>query len=233
MAVISGVLVEMKLLAVIPAHNEERAIGRVVASIKDLGHDVLVIDDGSQDSTRILAGQAGAEVISTGQKSGKGTALRAGFDYALQKGYDAVITVDGDGQHDPDDIAPFITAYEQTQAGIINGNRMQNPTGMPLLRLATNGFMSLVISLLCRQKIPDTQCGFRLVTADVLKNITLQSSDFEIETEILVKASKKGFKIASVPVVTIYRDEKSKIKPLRDTGRFIRYLARELSSRNR
>jgi hypothetical protein len=89
-----------------------------------------------------------------------------------------------------------------------------------------------MISLFCRQHIPDTQCGFRLIKTNVLRAIKLESSDFEIETEELIKASKKGFKIASVDIQTIYRDEVSKIQPVRDTVRFIAYLWRELLRKN-
>ena len=103
---------------------------------------------------------------------------------------------------------------------------------MPLLRLATNRFMSWLISLFCRQHIPDTQCGFRLIKTNVLRAIKLESSDFEIETEVLIEASKKGFKIASADIQTIYRDEVSKVQPVRDTIRFIAYLWRELRRKN-
>ncbi|MBI4308970.1 MAG: glycosyltransferase family 2 protein [Candidatus Omnitrophica bacterium] len=221
----------MNILAVIPAHNEASAIAVVSGGVKALGHEVLVVDDGSTDATADLAGQAGAVVLSTGQKSGKGNALRLGFDYAVKNGYEAVIALDGDGQHDPGDIKLFLESHARTGASIINGNRMADPRGMPFIRLATNTVMSWIISLICRQHIPDTQCGFRFMTTDVLRNIQLECRDFEIETELLVKASRKGFKITSVPVTTIYRNETSKIKPARDTMRFIRFIIRTLGQK--
>ncbi len=214
----------MRLLAVVPAHNEEACIATVVSKVKALGHDILVIDDGSKDRTAAQAKEAGAQVISTGRKSGKGNALRQGFDFAVQNPYDAVIALDGDGQHDPADIRLFLDSYQKIGADVVNGNRMGDPKGMPWLRLFTNMFMSWIISMICRQKVPDTQCGFRFITTMVLRSIQLECNDFEIETEILIKASKNGFKISSVPIATIYRDEKSKINPIKDTGRFIRYL---------
>ena len=140
--------------------------------------------------------------------------------------------MDGDGQHSPSDIAAFVACYQKTNADIVSGNRMHNPQGMPLVRLGTNRLMSWLISLFCRQNIPDTQCGFRLIKTKVLKVIKLESSDFEIETEVLIKASKKGFKIASVDIQTIYSNEVSKIQPVRDTFRFIAYLWRELLRKN-
>lgn len=220
-----------RLLIIVPAHNEAKFIARVVASIKVLGHRVVVIDDGSQDDTADLARNAGAEVISTGRKSGKGNALRLGFVYALKQDIDAVITLDGDGQHDSADIKHFLDKYEAAHAQVINGNRMHDPKGMPLIRLITNKFMSWIISSICQQRIIDSQCGFRFMTKDVLKQVKLECTDFEIETELLIQANKKGFRIDNAPITTIYRDEKSKIRPLRDTWRFIVYLFKESTRR--
>ena len=221
----------MSVLAVIPAHNEAGAIAPVVKAVRALGHGVLVVDDGSTDATAALAKGAGASVLSTGKKTGKGNALRAGFDYAVKNAYEVVVALDGDGQHDPADIALFLECHRLTGASLVNGNRMHAPRGMPLVRMATNAFMSWLISLICRQRIPDSQCGFRLIAADVLKNIRLECSDFEIETELLIKASRKNFRIASVPIATIYRNEQSKIKPVRDTLRFVRYIARAMAQK--
>jgi glycosyltransferase involved in cell wall biosynthesis len=218
----------MRTVIVIPAHNEAKAIGDLVKTILELDHDVIVVDDGSIDDTAILARTQGAHVISTHQKSGKGNALRLAFAQAIAQGYDAVITLDGDGQHAPSDIAHFLECYQKSHADIINGNRMHDTKAMPWLRRLTNKFMSWMISAVCRQKIADTQCGFRFITTKVLKAIELQSNDFEIETEILIKASKKGFRITSVGIQTIYRDEVSKIRPVKDTLRFIRYISTEI-----
>jgi len=214
-------------LMLVPAHNEAKFISGVVNALKVLGHDVIVIDDGSIDDTAAQAKAAGAIVVSTGRKSGKGNALRQGFAYALKENVAAVITLDGDGQHAPSDIQAFIHKYELTKADVINGNRLENPKGMPLIRLLTNKFMSAIISCLCHQKVADTQCGFRLITRSVLEQVTLECADFEIETELLIQASKKGFRIDNVPIATIYGDEKSKIRPFRDTWRFIKYILNE------
>ena len=217
----------IRILVVVPAHNEAKAIASVVTMVKQLDHAVVVIDDGSVDDTAALAKGAGAMVISTGRKSGKGNALRQGFDFALGQDIVAVITLDGDGQHDPKDIKSFLDKYDVTQAQVINGDRMHDPKGMPPLRLVTNKFMSWIISNICHQRIADTQCGFRFMTKEVLCQVKLECTDFEIETELLIQASKKGFKIENAPIATIYRDEVSKIRPLRDAWRFILYLYRE------
>jgi glycosyltransferase involved in cell wall biosynthesis len=222
----------MKIAVVIPAHNEAQTIGPLVEAVSALGYDCIVIDDGSVDKTDVAAGGAHAVVLKTKTQRGKGNALKVGFDYVMKNGYEALITMDGDGQHSPSDIPAFVACYQNTNADIVSGNRMHNPRGMPPVRLATNRLMSWLISFFCRQHIPDTQCGFRLIKTNVLRAVKLESSDFEIETEVLIKARKKGFKIVSVDIQTIYRNEVSKIQPVRDTVHFIAYLWHELLRKN-
>ncbi len=216
----------MNICVLIPAYNEVKMIGKIVAAIKMKKLDVLVIDDGSKDGTGNIAAENGAEVIRNDRRQGKGFSLQKGFIRALEKGCHGVITMDGDGQHAVDDLDVFIPKIREFPDDVITGNRMQNPRGMPGVRLATNRFMSWLISLICRQTIPDTQCGYRYIGKDVLKGLQLTTTDFEIETEVLVQASRLGRKIISVPVQTIYQDEKSKINPWRDTIRFLFYIVK-------
>lgn len=221
----------MKIAILIPCHNEAQAIGTLVEKLRARKLDVVVVDDGSADGTGSIAKAKGAHVITIAERGGKGNAMQIGFKYIVAQGYDALIVMDGDGQHAVDDVPTFIERYKASQASVINGNRMANNANMPFVRRLTNRFMSWIISLVCRQRVEDTQCGFRLISCGVLRAIKLTSTNFEIETEILIKASKKGFKIDSVPVQTIYEDEQSKIHPVKDTIRFFRYLIREISSR--
>jgi glycosyltransferase involved in cell wall biosynthesis len=220
----------MSICILIPAHNEAQAIGPLVESLKKLSLEVVVVDDGSGDGTGDIARGKGAQVITINPRGGKGNALQKGFAYIVDKGYDALIMMDGDGQHAVEDVPKFIEKYRMTNASVINGNRMGDHKDMPLIRRLTNWFMSWLISLVCGQSIADSQCGFRLVSCEVLRNIKLTSTNFEIESEILIKASRKGYRVDSVPVKTIYQDEQSKIHPVKDTIRFIRYLLRELWS---
>jgi polyprenyl-phospho-N-acetylgalactosaminyl synthase len=104
---------------------------------------------------------------------------------------------------------------------------------MPLVRFLTNRLMSSLISFLCKQSIPDTQCGFRLISKEALKDLKIFSSAYEIETEILMQGAKKGFPIYSVPIRTIYEDETSQINPLIDTLRFLKFLFKQLWISNR
>ena len=223
-------MIMTKICVLIPVLNEAQAIGAVVRSLRVQNLDVVVIDDGSTDDSGAIARQNGATVIRHDVKKGKGQSLRDGFRYALEHGYDGVITMDGDGQHDAADIGQFMHMIAKERPGMIVGNRMVNPQGMPCVRYLTNRFMSSLISKACGQHIPDTQCGYRYVDSRVLREVPLTCDDFEIETELLMKSSKQGFRIDSVPVTTIYRDEESKINPWKDTVRFITYFIKEIRS---
>jgi hypothetical protein len=120
---------------------------------------------------------------------------------------------------------------KETNADMIIGNRMHDTSSMPAVRIHTNRFMSSLISWLACQRVPDTQSGFRLIKTDVLKAITLESSNYEIESEMILKAAWAGFRMESVPIKTVYRDEKSRINPILDAIRFIVFLARTASRR--
>lgn len=220
----------MKVCIVIPVYNESQNLGSLLVKLKGQKPDVLVVDDGSSDGCSDIAKKYTGTVIRNDAQQGKGYSLKVGFNYALQKGYDGVLTMDGDGQHEPDDIPKFLKEAARLKSCIVNGNRMESAKNMPFIRLLTNRFMSFMISSVCRQKIPDTQCGYRYISADVLQALVFESNGFEIETEILIKASKKGFTIVSVPIRTIYQGEVSHIHPIRDTIRFFSYFFKEIRS---
>ena len=215
-----------KICVIIPAYNESKAIGGVIKAAKRYIDDVLVIDDGSRDNTPSIAKESGAFVLSFPKNKGKGEALKDGFRYAVVNNYDAVITMDADGQHLPSDLPKFINAARPTCVGIVAGNRMTDPHRMPLVRIATNFLMSSIISFFCRQRVPDTQCGFRLIKCDLLKKSRLISSKYEIESELLIKACRLGFKIESVPIKSVYTGQVSLINPVVDTWRFLVMLFR-------
>lgn len=226
MAYVPGVLERMKGCVLIPSFNESKTIFDLISRIKDYGLDVIVIDDGSTDSTRELASRAGAEVICHPKNHGKGAALQTGFNRVISRDYDFIITMDGDGQHHPEDIAKFLQYYAFGTSDILIGNRMDFPETMPYVRWLTNRFMSMLISSLCKQYIPDSQCGFRLMKKKVLEDIALSTSNYEIESEFLIQASKSNYRIASIPIQTIYTGQVSQIHPVIDTLRFFRFIIR-------
>src|SRR4030067_776827 len=152
----------MKLCVVIPAYNAEDTVGDVVTGSKKYLQDVIVIDDGSVDNTAVAAEAAGAVVIRQSENLGKGDALKTGFRYAIEKNYDAVITIDADGQHYPDEMPKFIDKYKEGGQQIIVGSRMHAKSYMPKYRYRCNIVGVILISVAARQYIADTQSGNRL-----------------------------------------------------------------------
>jgi len=218
----------MKTCVIIPTYNEAKTIGGLIRQICSQELDVVVIDDGSGDNTHQIARDSGATVLRNQTNEGKGASLIRAFNYALSKGFDAVITMDGDGQHEASDLPYFMRLAKYSNSGILIGNRMFKYKSMPYVRLATNKFMSWIISKIIKQKIPDTQCGFRLIKKEVLEKLDLKTRKYEIESEVLIKTSRLGFKIESIPIKTIYMGEKSQIDPFIDALRFIRFIIREI-----
>lgn len=216
----------MKACVIIPAYNEAGRILSVIQNVKRHHPDILVIDDGSSDDTFRIAKDSSVQAMLNLNNQGKGASLIKGFKYALENNYDAVITMDADGQHLCEDIPVFLDAARDPAVDIVIGNRMSSVGRMPALRIATNRFMSWLISVICGQDVPDTQCGFRLIKSQVLKSVQLKTSRYETESEILIKAARLGFKIKSVPVKTIYSNQKSRINPFINTFRFLRLIFR-------
>jgi len=215
---------------VIPAFQAAKTIGALVNRVKNLGLSVLVVDDGSRDQTASVAAGQGAVVISHLRNKGKGAALRTGFEYALRAQYDGVITMDGDGQHDPGEITLLIHEGERQHAAIVVGDRLASQT-IPTVRRWTNHLMSVIVSRMVRQRIPDSQSGFRLIRREVLATTPLTTRHFEIETELLLAASRHRWKIISVPVKTSYHNHVSHIRPIVDGVRFFQVLLRHFFAR--
>jgi glycosyltransferase involved in cell wall biosynthesis len=215
-------------LVLIAAYNEEKKIRSVIEAVRKNGFFVLVVDDGSRDKTVEEIKKTDAHLKVHHVNQGKGAALRSGFEWFLGSDYKAVIIMDADGQHKVEEIHHFLEALALGHGDVIVGNRMQDRKGMSLVRICTNRGMSWILSKVAGQHIPDTQCGYRALTRRAVESLQITSDRFEAESEMLLQLSKKGHKIASVPVSSIYGDEISKIHPVRDTIRFFRFLARHL-----
>lgn len=217
---------EVRVAAVIPAFREAEEIARVVTAVKAYLPMVLVVDDCSPDKTAEQAQSAGAMVLRHEINRGKGAAIKTAFQKLAEMGYTHGITLDGDGQHDPAQIPLFLEALQEKEVSLVVGNRFSNPRGMPLLRRMVNASMSWLISRICRTPIPDSQCGFRAMAVGNPAVLKAQSDHYDYETEVLILTARDRGKIRSVPVKTIYRDEVSKIRPVRDTIRFFKLLWR-------
>jgi glycosyltransferase involved in cell wall biosynthesis len=210
---------EVKVLALIPAYNEGNRIAPVVSAARAY-LQVLVVDDGSTDQTAQYALQAGAEVLRQQPNQGKGAALLAGFAAALERGFQAVITLDADGQHDPAEIPAFLTAYQECHSDLIIGKR--DFKAMPLVRRLSNTLGTLLFSHALGQNVPDNQSGYRLISRRLMEAIAGNPErGFEFEVEMIVTCVLKGYRLDWVPIRTIYAGEKSHIQPLRHLAKFL------------
>jgi glycosyltransferase involved in cell wall biosynthesis len=216
---------KIKFAVIIPAYNEKPSLSGILDELKGRGFFILVVDDGSRDNTCELAAEKADFVIRNERNLGKGLSLKKGIDYLFKRSdFDYLVTMDADGQHSTADLDKFLREAE-SGAFFVVGNRMFNPAGMPGLRVVTNKFMSWFISRIAGQKIPDTQCGFRLIKREVLEKIRIKTNNFEIESEILIKAARSGFPIKSIPIKSIYfKRLHSRINPFLDTLRFIKFI---------
>jgi len=213
--------------AVIPAYHEAAYVRGVAERTRAQLDHVVVIDDGSTDATAERAREGGAEVVVHPQNLGKGESIKSGLRHWL--GYpeiEFIVLLDADGQHLPEEIGRFLAAAAATTAGLFIGTRMNNLRDMPFVRQKVNRYMSRRISRLCGQDVPDTQCGYRMIHRSLAPHLLDGTSRFDYETEMLIIASRQGFRIESVPISTIYSDEVSSIHPVRDTIRFFKLMRR-------
>jgi len=213
----------MKILVIVPCYNAAKFIADTVADIKRYQTNILAIDDGSTDNSyNAMEKIRGIKILRHKRNKGKGAALRTGFNYAIRNNFDAVITIDADGQHKASDIPKFIS--KAGRFDLIVGSRMHNVRNMPLRRILANSLSSFIVSRKCRQKVPDSQSGYRLIKTDVIKDVKLEQDGYQMETELLLKAAPKGYKIGWVHIKTIYGKEVSHINPFKITWRFIRVI---------
>lgn len=215
----------MQVAALVPAYQAAAKLGEVLQRLAALERPpvVLVVDDGSRDTTAQVARQHGARVISFAANRGKGHALLAGFA-ALRDEFDAVVTLDADGQHPPECLPGMVCAAE-AGADLVLGARARTPD-MPLARRFANGFSSDWATWLAGQRISDSQCGYRLHSRRLLEHTPLTPGRYEVETELVVRAARLGFRIAEVGIPTIYGEERSQVHVFRDVPRIVGTLLR-------
>ena len=214
--------------ALIPCYYEEKHIRDVATRAHAQLDTVLVVDDGSTDKTSDEARAAGVDVVKHEKNAGKGAAIKTGLRTLLaRENIEFILILDGDGQHLPGEIPHFLTAANATAAPMIVGNRMGDTRDMPFVRRMTNRYMSWTISRVIGQRVPDSQCGFRMFHRSLAAEfLAVESTAFDFETEMLALAARKGCTIGAATVSTVYGDEVSKIHPVRDTLKFFKLLKR-------
>jgi glycosyltransferase involved in cell wall biosynthesis len=218
------------IAVLIPAFNAAETLAGVLSQVRAFfpAESIVVVDDGSTDTTASIARSAGAHVIQHGSNRGKGAALRSGFEYLLKKtACECVLTLDADFQHDPSEIPNFLARWNGGNADVILGHRKRLGSAMPIHRVMSNAITSFLVSARAGVEIKDSQCGYRCISREVLSAVKFVSDGFEAETEILVKAAHKGFRIDFVPIATIYGKERSTMTHWQTTKRFLQVLMKE------
>ncbi|MGD1045468.1 MAG: glycosyltransferase family 2 protein [Bacteroidota bacterium] len=218
------------IAVLIPAFNAEYSLAELVNRLRNaIGNvQIVVVDDGSTDRTNEVATSIGAVVLRHEENRGKGAALQTGFDFLnrqVEIGF--ILTMDADLQHQPEDIPKFLLFQKKTNADIVIGSRDRIGTRMPVHRKLSNTITSALVGMRTGVKIKDSQCGFRLIRRSVIERVQLESNGYEAETEFLIKAARRGFKIEFVPVQTIYGTEKSYMTHWTTTVNFIKVILRK------
>jgi glycosyltransferase involved in cell wall biosynthesis len=219
-----------RICILLPAYTAQETLGSVLKKVEPLKIDTIVVDDGSSDETKRVASENGAHLLENPLNLGKGAALQTGFQYILQKGYQLIITLDADGQHDPSEIPSLLEIFQSVKPDILIASRAAEFRRMTFLRRFWNRLGVKAVARLCHSDITDSQSGFRLIRAKVLKEISLSTSRFETELELLIKACKKGFSVLSVPINTQKVDGtvSSHFRPVVDTWRVCKVFLRSL-----
>ncbi len=202
-----------KIIAVIPAYNEEKYIGTVVLKTRQYAGEVIVIDDGSTDRTGDVARLAGATVIRHKQNKGYGASIRTLLAEAKKRDPDIVILLDADSQHNPDEIPglikPILDGYD-----LIIGSRIHQNSKIPYYRRLGQRVLSYLCRILSREKIADSECGFRAFSSKAIAELKLTQNGMAISAEMITAAAEKGLKIKGVPVSAIYTEDGSTLNPL-------------------
>jgi glycosyltransferase involved in cell wall biosynthesis len=216
------------LLIVVPAYNAAEYIPELFKKLTTYfpPRQILFINDGSTDNSREILAGLDCHIISFTLNCGKGAALKAGFAFAVEHGFEAVITIDADLQHKPKHLAAFCEEYGE--ADLLIGTRAIHPSLMPLERLLTNNLTSIIISVFGSTRVRDSQSGYRLIKARVLSQLKLTSERYDTESEMLFQSGYLGYKMGEVPIETVYEGSRSFINPFKDTTRFIRQIWKRL-----
>ena len=220
-----------RTLAAIPAYNEELALGSVILKARDHVDEVLVVDDGSEDNTSRVASMAMATLLAHRKNLGKGAAIRTAFDYARRNGHEVLVLLDGDGQHDSDDIPALMKPILDGEADIVLGQRWGKTNGMPTYRRAGKRVLDYTTAAFTGH-VTDSQCGFRAFSRKAVDVLNPLSPGFGAESEILVQAKEAGLRVAEVPIRSRYDVDGSTLRPVQQGYRVIDSLLRIIARRH-
>lgn len=203
------------IIAAIPCFNEQDFISDIVTGTKKYVNKVIVIDDGSSDDTAEVARAAGAEVISHKARKGAGAATKSGFEAAKANNADIVVTIDGDGQHNPDEIPRLLSAILPNKADLVNGSRfLKAETNMPRYRKFGIDVITWLYNLGSRVKVSDSQSGFRAYSRRLINALDITEEGFGFSVQVLIQARREGFRIKEVPISCLYHSQSASLNPV-------------------
>jgi len=217
---------DKKVIAVIPAYNEEENVGDLIKETSLYVDFTIVVDDGSTDRTCDVAKRAGGIVLQHSRNMGKGAALKTGIRRALELDADIIVTIDGDGQYSPMEIPKLVAKLEEGYDLVVGCRRLSGE--MPLVRRLSNLISSAILRVLFRIPVKDTQCGLRAFTRSALEQVPIRESGYLVESQVLVDAVRSKLRVGEIPVTVSYSGVKSKIKPVRETLLFTLFILREI-----
>ena len=205
----------MKITIGLPAYNEEKNIASVITKLKKITDSIIVCDDGSSDMTSEISKNLGAVVISHKKNMGYGAALRTIFQKSVELDSDILVTFDADGQHRVEDINKILQPLENNEADVVIGSRfLDNESKIPNYRKIGIKVITKVTNASLKKKLTDSQSGFRAYNKHALTQISPSEMGMGISTEILIKASNKGLRIAEIPITVLYHDDSSTHNPI-------------------
>ena len=205
----------MKITIGIPAYNEEKNIASIITKLKNITDSIIVCDDGSSDMTSEISKNLGAIVISHKKNMGYGAAIRTIFQKSVELDSDILVTFDADGQHRIDDVNKILQPLENNEADIVIGSRfLDNESKVPNYRKIGIKVITQVTNASLKKKLTDSQSGFRAYNKQALTQISPSEMGMGISTEILIKASNKGLRIAEIPITILYHDDASTHNPV-------------------
>ncbi|MCP8308027.1 MAG: glycosyltransferase family 2 protein [archaeon] len=206
-----------------PAFNEEKTIANIIKKLKNYVDDVIVCDDGSSDMTSFIAKNSGAVLIRNSKNKGKGVAFDILFKEARRMNADVVVTLDADGQHDPDDIPKIIKPILNDDFDIVIGSRFLSNNNIPKHKLIGNYILNLLANILSGSKFTDTQSGFRAYSKRALESIRIKERDIGVDSQIIMDAVKMKLKVKEVPIRVYYNDlDTSTYNPIKHTLKVIK-----------
>lgn len=215
---------------VVPIYNSEKYLPELFKRIAGYfpSKSIFAVNDASEDNSKKACKKIGVNLIDLKTNCGKGNALQVGFKAAAEKGYKFAFTIDSDLQHKPEDFPDFMQKQNELDLELIIGKRDFSHKKMPFHRICSNTLTSWIISRASKQKILDSQCGFRLYNLEILEGMEFQTKRYQFETEVILKIAKKNGKIGFIPIETIYDGQESYISNLRDIKNFVKIVIYEM-----